>query len=363
MEFAGYKILDKNFEFKPMNISFNELITDLDVSAEESDKGYIIPGLIDVHSHGAVGQDFMNVTDFESYLYFMYSKGITTFYPTTVSATLTDLLTTVSMYKDLHEISGINIEGPFISEEYKGAHAKETLCEAQIEWLYKLQEASGNKIKIITVAPEIGQNMEFIHKASKIGIHVSIGHTSCDYTTAVSAFESGADRVTHLFNAMPPLHHRKSGLIGAAFDKDVFVEIIADGIHVAPEVVRLAYKAIGSDRLMLISDSMSATGLSDGKYKLGSLDVEVKDKIAYTVINGALAGSTNTIYDMVLSAIKIGIPKEEAVKMATFTPAKSVCETEIGVLEIGKRADLVVLDNDFSVLKTIKNGQIVYSVD
>ena len=361
MKLEGYKVLNERFEFEPLDVEFDEKITSLSES-EDRNKGYIIPGFVDVHTHGAIGQDFMNFSNTEEYIYYMYSNGITTFYPTTICAPIDTLCEAVSVYKDMEVIEGVHIEGPFINVKYKGAHNEQYIYEAYTEALYKLQEASGGKVKIITVAPEVGQNMEFIAKAAEMGIHVSLGHTDCDFATACSAIDAGADHITHLYNAMPPLHHRKSGLVGAAFDKDVFVEIIGDGFHVAPEVVRLTYKAIGDDRLLLISDSMEATGLSDGEYMLGGImKVNVVDGMAY-VESGAIAGSTHNIYQMVKSVNRMGIPIESAVKMATYTPAKSVGISDKGIISEGKCADLVVLDNNFDVVQTIKNGKTVFSV-
>ncbi len=361
MTLNGYKVLNEAFRFEKATLSFDAEIQS--VVKEDGDEfcGYIIPGLVDIHTHGVIGEDSMDVEKYEDYVYFMYSKGITTFYPTSVTASVSDMEKMVSFFKDKEEIEGINIEGPYINATMRGAHDEKLICEGDIGVLYRLQELSGNKIKLITVAPEIGQNLEFIAKATEMGIKVSLGHTACDYETAVTAFHAGADHVTHLFNAMSPLHHRKSGLIGAAFDKPFFVEIICDGIHVVPEVVRMAYKVLGSDRMILISDCMSATGLADGNYMLGGLPITVDDGIARTE-DGALAGSTSSLYDMVRSVIRMGVPVEEAIRMATETPAKSVNETQIGVIKPGMQADFVILDKDFSVVQTVKKGKTVYSV-
>ncbi len=361
MLLEGYKVLNNRFEFDNLWIDYEHNILDMGKSEKNIFNGYVIPGLIDVHTHGVVGQDSMHIKDFDAYSNFMYAKGITTFYPTTISAPISALKEAVCQFKNLDAVSGLNLEGPFLNAVFCGAHRPEYICEACLESLYTLQDASGGKVKLITVAPEIGQNMEFIAKAAQLGVHVSLGHSACDYETALAAVEAGADHITHLFNAMSPLHHRKSGLPGAAFDRQVYTEIIGDGIHISPEVVRLSYRAIGEDRLLLISDSMMATGLADGMYTLGDMDVKVKDGIAYTN-DGALAGSTSTLYDMVRSVHAMGIPIEKAIKMASYTPAKSVGEKDIGILEPGKRADFVILDKDWSVLQTVRNGQIVYSV-
>lgn len=361
MKLEGYKVLNENFEFEPLTLEFDEKITSISKSVDKGN-GYIVPGFFDVHTHAAVDQDFMGFTDIDEYIYYMYSNGITTFYPTSCCGPIDEVAKAAAVCKDKEEIEGLNIEGPFICTKYRGAHREEYIYEAYIEALYKIQEASGGKVKLITVAPEVGQNMEFIAKASELGVHVSLGHTACDFETACAAIDAGADHITHLYNAMSPLHHRKSGLIGAAFDKDVYVEIIGDGVHVAPEVVRLTYKAIGEDRLLLISDSMAATGLSDGEYILGgAMKAIVTDGLAYTE-DGALAGSTHNIYEMVKSVNKMGVPLESAIKMATYTPAKSVGVSDKGIISLGKCADFAVLDNNFEVVQTIKNGKIVFSV-
>ncbi|MBR3942261.1 MAG: N-acetylglucosamine-6-phosphate deacetylase [Clostridia bacterium] len=361
MKLSGYKVLNEAFRFEKATLSFDEEILSLTQEDGDDFNGYIIPGLVDIHTHGVMGEDSMCVEKYDDYVYFMYSNGITTFYPTSVTASVEDMEKMVSFFREKEEIEGINIEGPYINAKMRGAHDDKLICEGDIGVLYRVQELAGNKIKLITVAPEIGQNLEFIAKATEMGIKVSLGHTACDYETAVTAFDAGADHVTHLFNAMSPLHHRQSGLIGAAFDKPFYTEIICDGIHVVPEVVRMAYKVLGSDRMILISDCMSATGLGDGEYMLGGLHVTVDDSIARTD-DGAIAGSTSSLYDMVRSVVRMGIPMEEAIKMATLTPAKSVNESKIGMIKPGMQADFVILDKDFSVVQTVKKGKTVYSV-
>lgn len=360
MKLSGYKVLNSDFVFEPMTLAYEDEIVEMTPENTSECNGYIIPGLVDIHTHGVIGEDSMRVEKYDEYVYFMYSKGITTFYPTSVTASVEDMEKMVSFFRDKEEICGINIEGPYINAKMRGAHNDKLVCEGDIGVLYRLQELAGNKIKLITVAPEIGQNLEFIAKAADLGITVSLGHTACDYETAVTAFNAGANHVTHLFNAMSPLHHRQSGLIGAAFDKPFYVEIICDGIHVVPEVVRMAYKLLGSERMVLISDCMSATGLGDGQYMLGGLHVTVDDGIARTD-DGAIAGSTSSLYDMVRSVIRMGVPAEQAIRMATETPAKSVGETKIGVLKPGMQADFVILDKDFEVVQTVKGGKTVFS--
>jgi len=313
---------------------------------------YVIPGICDIHTHGAVDVDAMDENvDFGKWKKFLLSKGITTFFPSTVTGTEDEILRAV---KNLEESDGINLEGPFLSPAKKGAHEESKICGVSLELLEKIK----HKVKITTVAPEMHNNMEQIEKITKLGIKVSIGHTAADYETSKKAFEKGATHITHSFNAMPSLHHRDPGLLGAAFENDnVFCEVISDGVHLHPSVVRLIYSAVGADRMILISDSMRATGLDDGEYTLGGLFVIVKDGKA-TLEDGTIAGGTSTLYDVVKSAVSFGIPLCDAVKMATLTPCRAVgMDDRVGSLEVGKDADITVLDKDLNVIKVFYKGK------
>lgn len=350
-------LLYRNGDFEKADIKFSEVIENIGEVTDsgdvfDADGCYVIPGLVDIHTHAAVDVDACDETvDLKKWRSFLLSKGVTTFFPSTVTATNEEILRAV---ENLKEADGINLEGPFLSVGKKGAHDETKICGVDLELLEKIK----HKVKITTIAPEMYDNMEKIADVVNMGIKVSIGHTEANYEVSKKAFGCGATHITHSFNAMPSFHHRDPGLLGAAFEnKDVFCEVISDGIHLHPSVVRMIYNEVGADRMILISDSMRATGLSDGTYSLGGLDVYVKDGKA-TLKDGTIAGSTSTLYDVLKCAVSFGIPLEAAVKMATITPCRAVgIETDRGSLDIGKRADVLVLDKDLNIVKVFYKGK------
>lgn len=311
---------------------------------------YVYPGLIDIHTHGADGADTLDDVP-EKLSVFEAKNGITAFLPTTMTVSNERLASVLN--KPLPKVSGAQIlgyhlEGPYINEKYKGAQNSKYIRNPDIEEFSKFQN-----IKMVTIAPELENSIEFIKKSDAV---VSIGHTDADYDTAIAAANAGAKCITHTFNAMPPLHHRMPSVIGAAFDKNMYAQVICDGIHIHPSVIRILYRLFTADRMVLISDSMRATGLPDGNYEFGALNIIVKDKIARTE-NGALAGSTSTLFDCVKSAISFGIPKEDAFKMASETPAKLMGFNK-GVIKEGYDCDLLILDDKLNINTVIINGEI-----
>lgn len=310
----------------------------------------VYPGLIDIHTHGAVGADTMDDTpeilsDFEA------KNGITSFLPTTMTVSNEALASVLN--KPLPNVSGAQIlgyhlEGPYINEKYKGAQNSKYIRTPDIEEFSKLQN-----IKMVTIAPELENSLEFIKNSGAV---VSIGHTDADYETALAAADAGAKCITHTFNAMPPLHHRMPSVIGAASDRNMYAQVICDGIHIHPSVIRILYKLFTAERMILISDSMRATGLPDGTYDLGGQNIIVKDKVARTE-DGALAGSTSTLFDCVKFAISFGIPKADAFKMASETPAKLMGFNK-GVIREGYDCDLLILDNKLNIKAVIIGGEI-----
>ncbi len=327
----------------------------------DMDGKYLIPGLVDIHTHAALGTDTMDKDyDFDKVEKFFFSCGVTTFFPTTISATHENIVAAMKQAAANYRIVGINLEGPYISSQNKGVHDESTIRPGNIDELKEYYLLSGGKIKLTTVAPEIEGNMEFIKEASKL-MTVALGHTTADYDTAVKGFEAGARNVTHTFNTMNSIHHRNPSLQCAAFERDdVTCEAICDGIHLHPAIIRLMYKVLGPDRMILVSDSMGATGLEDGNYVLGgSVNVTVTDGIARTD-SGNLAGSTCNVMQGVRNAVKFGIPFENAVKMASITPAKATgIDKDYGSISVGKNADFVILDKELNVLSTYKNGEKV----
>lgn len=353
MQLKNVKLLNDDFKFINADISFNEKIEKI-APADFSEDLYVIPGLVDIHTHAAIGTDAMDEDiDLASWTSYMHKNGITTFFPSTVTGTPEELRAACERLKCA---DGVNLEGPFLSKEKKGAHVEEKIIPVDVELVDSLKD----KINITTVAPEIEGNMEKIPELVKLGIRVAIGHSAADYETAKKAFSLGATQVTHIYNAMNPYLHRDPGIIGAALENEnVFCEAIADGFHLHESVVRNLYKTIGADRMVLISDSMRATGLSDGKYALGGLEVSVCDGKA-RLIDGTIAGSTSNLFNVMRKAVSFGIPLYDAVKMASLTPARSVgIEKNIGSLTAGKLANIVVLDKSLNIVSVYYHGEKV----
>ncbi len=368
MLLKGANIFTKDCKFTKADILIEDgvikEIGNICGEGEDFSGKYIIPGLIDIHTHGAVKTETMDFDfAFEKWQNYLFGYGVTTFFPSTVSGTDEQIIDCLKKMAENDKVEGVNLEGPYINAAKKGAHVEETLRGGNFDEFAKYMEISKNKIKLTTVAPETPGNLEFIKEITeKSDVKVALGHSTATYEEAMEGIKAGATQLTHTFNAMPPLGHREPGLAGAAFDNDaVFCEVISDGIHLHPAIVRLLYKALGSDRMVLISDSMAATGLDDGSYRLGgAMEVTVTDGVARTPY-GAIAGSTKNLMQMVRSAINFGIPKEEAIKMATITPARAVnIDNFQGSIEAGKKADLVICDENLEVIKTIKNGEVVF---
>lgn len=309
----------------------------------------VFAGLVDIHTHGMGGIDTMDAElDKLSALY--ANAGTTTVYPTTMTAPHNDIVgvLTASHLKDGAKIAGIHLEGPYISEKYKGAQNSDYIRLPDINEFKEYEHA-----KIITIAPELSGTAEYIKNTNML---VCVGHTGADYETVSKAADAGARCITHTFNAMPPLHHRLPSVLGAAFDKDMYIQVICDGKHIHPSVIRILYKLFGSDRMILISDSMRATGLHDGKYEFGGQEMTVINGTARTP-DGALAGSTSTLLDCVKCAVDFGIPEQDAFKMASETPAKML-GLNCGKIEEGYDCDLIVLDDNNNLDTVIINGEI-----
>lgn len=316
---------------------------------------YAIPGLVDIHFHGCAGHDFCEGTEEAVAAMAEYegSVGVTGIVPATMTLSEECLLKICRRAGEYCQekrrgkiagFYGINLEGPFISYAKKGAQNEAFIRTPDIEMFDRLQEVSCNLIKLVSIAPETDGAMEFIEKKCG-GTVISLAHTDADYDTAMEAFRRGASHVTHLYNAMNGFTHRAPGLVGAAFDHDtVSVELICDGVHVHPAAVRTAFKILGDDRIIFISDSMMATGLGDGDYSLGGQEVKVTGKLA-TLKDGIIAGSVTNLMDCMRTAVlEMGIPIESAVKCAAVNPAKRVGIYEsCGSITPGKLANLVLL--------------------
>lgn len=332
---------------------------------------YAIPGLIDLHFHGCMGDDFCDnsLEALERIAEYEASVGVTAIAPATMTLTaeeLLDVLKTAARYKrEKHDykkadLVGINMEGPFISPVKKGAQDERNILPCDVNLCERFLEASEGLVKFIGIAPEESRNsLDFIRQM-KEKVSISLAHTNADYDTAMGAFNAGADHAVHLYNAMPEILHRAPGVVGAVFDsKHVMAEIICDGIHIHPATVRATFQMMGADRMILISDSMRATGMPDGQYTLGGLDVKVVGKLATLVSDGAIAGSATNLADCMRTAVqKMNLPLETAIACATINPARSLkIDDEYGSLEKGKKANVVLLEPDLTLKCVIKDGK------
>ena len=334
--------------------SFAEL---LDCVPEEDGvdlKGsFVIPGLVDVHNHGNSGADFSD-GDYDGLVkmaQYLAANGVTSFAPASMTLPYdvleTAYKTAVRLKNEQPEgcarLMGIQMEGPFFSEKKKGAQNGAYLKKPDYEAFKRLYDVSEGLIRIADVAAELDGAVEFTEKASKL-CTVSIAHTDCTYEDAKAVFQAGARHLTHLYNAMPGIHHRKPGPIGAGSEReDVAAELICDGQHIHPSAVRMAFKLFPG-RICLISDALRCCGMPDGQYTLGGQDVFLKGGIA-RLADGTIAGSATNLYDCMRKAVEFGIPKEQAIMSATLIPAREIGrDNEIGSIEKGKLADFVVCD-------------------
>ena len=329
---------------------------------------YVIPGLIDVHFHGAMGHDFCDASDegISAIAAYEASRGVTSICPTTMTLPeerLAPIVASVAAHEAAAVeagIVGINMEGPYIAPDKVGAQNPAYVRSASIEEFGRLQQQAMGLIKLVDVAPEQPGNLEFIRQMSH-DVRVSVAHTCTNYDDACAAFDAGARHMTHLFNAMPALHHREPGPIAAGAERnDVTAEIIADGVHIHPAMVRLAFALFGDDRMILISDSLRACGLGDGEYELGGQQFFVKGNRA-TIANGSLAGSVSDVMACMRTAVRtMGIPLTSAVKAATVNPARALgLDGKLGTIAPGYQADAVVLDRDLNIKHVVLRGKAI----
>ncbi len=330
---------------------------------------YAIPGLIDLHFHGCMGDDFCDgtkeaiarIAEYEA------SVGVTAIAPATMTLTVEELeqiLKTASEYvqeaRTGADLVGINMEGPFISPVKKGAQNAANILPCDVKTAQRFLDASGGLVKFIGLAPEESADFADFIRQMDGKVHISLAHTNAGYDTAKAAFEAGADHAVHLYNAVPSFTHREPGVVGAVADcSHVTAELICDGIHIHPAMVRATFQMMGEDRMILISDSIRATGMSDGRYTLGGLDVEVRNGKATLVSDGAIAGSTATLMDCLRTAVKeMEIPLETAVACATMNPAKKLgIYDAYGSIEPGKKANVVLLDQNLDLKLVLKDGK------
>lgn len=356
---------DGSFCKKTLYIRNHKLTEPFEATADEeiinAEGLMVIPGLIDIHSHGAAGEDFSdgNPEGLKKILRYERQSGITSYCPTSMTLPKEKLEKIFRGIKEAEDagdganVVGINMEGPFLDPAKKGAHVEEWIAEPDAEFVKELNRTSGNRIRLVTLAPNMNGAMEFIREMQG-EVQISLGHTAADYECAAEAMAQGAHHVTHLYNAMQPLAHREPGLIGAAMDDpECMVELICDGYHIHPSVIRATFQMFGPERVILISDSMRAAGMANGTYELGGQEVTVKDRKA-VLKDGTLAGSATNLFGCMCKAIEFGVPVEQAIFAATRNPAESIgIYDQTGSVSTGKEADLLLITDDFEIKRVI----------
>ena len=362
------QILMSDGVFRRGSVEFDEKIRNVEIR-DDVDAGvgpYLIPGLIDIHTHGTLGGDYTE-SETEKMLEmsgFYARNGVTSFLATTLTAEvgkLENAMRQIAGFKrpgNGARLQGINLEGPFFSHGKRGAHRADLLRKPDISLFQRLNELSDGNVKIVCIAPELEGAMEFIREASKI-CTVSLAHSTADYATAMQGFNSGATLVTHLFNGMNAFLHREPGIIGAALDANAFVEVICDGNHLHPAIIRAIYRMFPS-RACLISDSLNCTGMPDGNYESAGLPVKVQNGKTMLVDGGGLAGSTISLMQGVRNAVSLGIPLADAVGFASSHTAKVLgIDGVFGTIKRGANADMVLLDNNLNIKEVYIEGKKV----
>ena len=327
----------------------------------------VIPGLVDVHIHGCVGADFSDGDDagLEKMARYLATQGVTTFAPATVTLPYDALAKAYATAKRLHDakpegcsrLLGIHMEGPFFSYAKKGAQNPAYLQNPDYEAFKALYDGCDGLIRIADVAAELPGAVSYIEKVSRL-CTVSVAHTDACYEQARDAFSAGATHLTHLYNGMPSIHHRKPGVIPAAVENpSVRAELICDGIHVHPAAIRLAFAMFGSDRVVLISDALRALGLPDGEYESGGLRATLSGGVA-RLADGTIAGSATSLFDGMVNAIRFGIPETDAIRAATYNPACAIgAGKEVGMIAPGRLADFVVCRPDYTGKRVFLGGK------
>ena len=329
---------------------------------------YALPGLVDLHFHGAVGHDFCDadeaglqaIADFEA------SKGVLAICPATMTFSeeiLNGIMDVAAAHQNNKgaDLVGINMEGPYISPRKVGAQNPKYVMGADVGMFRRLQARSGGLIKLVDIAPEEPGALDFIRSCAS-EVRISIAHTCTDYDTAKEAFAAGASHMTHLYNAMPGITHRDPGPIIAALEDHAEVELITDGVHIHPAMVRFTFNTFGDDRVVLIADSMMACGLPDGSYSLGGQAVTVRGpRAVLTEHPDTIAGSATCLYDCMRRAVlEMGVPLESAVRAASENPARSIgVDSDYGSLAAGRYGNVILADKDLNICKVIQKGRVI----
>ncbi len=366
MIIKGGKVFQEDGSFLEQAIYINDhRLVD---KAEYQDDGEVIdaegllvlPGLVDIHSHGAAGEDFSdgNPEGLKKILQYEKRCGITSYCPTSMTfpkERLRQIFASIkgAQTEDGATVVGINMEGPFLDPAKKGAHVEKWIAAPDVAFVRELNQDADGLVRLVTLAPNMDGAEEFIKEMHE-EVCISLGHTAADYDCASRAMKLGAHHVTHLYNAMQPFGHRAPGLIGAAMDDpECMVELICDGYHIHPSAIRAAFRMFGPERVILISDSMRATGMENGTYELGGQEVTVKDRKA-VLKDGTLAGSATNLYGCMYKAVEFGIPLEQAIMAATANPARSIgIFDRVGSIRIGKQADLLLVSENLELKRVI----------
>ncbi len=330
---------------------------------------YVIPGLIDVHNHGNSGTDFSD-GDYDGTLRmarYLAANGVTSFAPATLTLPYEAIGKALSVGLRIKKeapagasrLLGVHMEGPFFSAKKKGAQNEAYLRLPDYSAFKELYDAGEGLIRIVDLAPELEGAADFIRQACR-DCTVSIAHTDASYDEAKAAIAAGVTHLTHLYNAMPPLHHRMPGVIAAAAESGkVRAEVICDGMHVHPAMIRLAFRIFGPERMILVSDALRCCGMPDGAYMLAGQTVYLRENVA-KLADGTLAGAAANLYRCMQNAIAFGIPAPDAIRAATWNPACAVgAEKEVGSISDGKFADFVICDEKFRRLAVYLNGERV----
>ncbi|MBE6962195.1 MAG: N-acetylglucosamine-6-phosphate deacetylase [Ruminococcaceae bacterium] len=329
---------------------------------------YVIPGLVDLHIHGAAGADLSDGDDagLAKMAGYLARNGVTSFAPASMTLPYEALERAFSVARRFAEhrpdgcarLMGIHMEGPFLSAKKKGAQNGAYLKEPDFPAFWKLYDGCGGLLRIVDIAPELPGAEAFIRQAAKLCV-VSVAHTDADYGEAEAAFAAGATHLTHLYNVMPPIHHRSPGVIGAASEREnVVAELICDGEHVHPSAVRMAFRLFPG-RICLVSDALRCCGMPDGRYELGGQEIFLQNG-AVRLSDGTLAGSAANLYDCMRRAVAFGIPREQAILSATRIPAEQLGrDGEIGSIAPGKLADFVVCAADLTRKAVCMGGSVL----
>jgi N-acetylglucosamine-6-phosphate deacetylase len=329
--------------------------------ADEHLEGTVVPGYVDVHSHGGGGASFVTEDpDIARQALAAHRRlGVTTMVASLVTGTLPDLRRQTACLAGLvesGELAGVHLEGPWLALEYKGAHPPKLLTDPQPAEVAELLDAGRGAVKMVTIAPERAGAMDSIRLMASRGVVAAVGHTNADFDTTREAIEAGATGATHLFNAMAPLRHREPGPVLALWeDPRVYLELIVDGVHVRPELVAFV-AASTPGRIVFVTDAMAAAASEDGDYVLGELPVEVRAGVARIAGTDTIAGSTLTLDRAVRNAVAAGVPFVRAVRSATQIPADYLSLPDVGRIAAGKRADLAVLDGGLAVTRVMRRG-------